>query len=51
MVCPPAISEAGARRPNVLQMGCPALGVSVAFLKQPTLPGEAPETKKIQKTF
>jgi hypothetical protein len=23
-------------------MGCPALGVWVAFLKQPTLPGEAP---------
>jgi hypothetical protein len=29
-------------------MGCPALGVSVAFLKQPTLPGEAPQTKKIK---
>jgi hypothetical protein len=28
------------------QMGCPALGVSVAFLKQPALPGEAPQTKK-----
>jgi hypothetical protein len=27
-------------------MGCPALGVSVAFLKQPALPGEAPQTKK-----
>jgi hypothetical protein len=28
-------------------MGCPALGVSVAFLKQPALPSEAPQTKKI----
>jgi hypothetical protein len=26
-------------------MGCPALGVWVAFLKQPALPGEAPQTK------
>jgi hypothetical protein len=32
-------------------MGCPALGVSVAFLKQPALPGEAPQTKKISKIF
>jgi hypothetical protein len=31
------------------KMGCPALGVSVAFLKQPALPGEAPETKKNSK--
>jgi hypothetical protein len=28
------------------QMGCPALGVSVAFLKQPTLPDKAPQIKK-----
>jgi hypothetical protein len=27
-------------------MGCPALGVWVASLKQPALPGEAPKTKK-----
>jgi hypothetical protein len=26
-------------------MGCPALGISVAFLKQPALPGEALQTK------
>jgi hypothetical protein len=26
-------------------MGCLALGVSVAFLKQPALPGKAPKTK------
>jgi hypothetical protein len=26
---------------------CPALGVWVAFLKQPAVPGEAPQTKKI----
>jgi hypothetical protein len=32
-------------------MGCPALGVLVAFLKQPALPGEAPETKKNSKKF
>jgi hypothetical protein len=25
--------------------------VSVAFLKQPALPGKAPQTKKIQKKF
>jgi hypothetical protein len=27
-------------------MGCPALGVWVAFLKQPALPGKAPQTKQ-----
>jgi hypothetical protein len=27
------------------KMGCPVLGVWVAFLKQPALPGEAPQTK------
>jgi hypothetical protein len=27
-------------------MGCPALRVSVAFLKLPALPGKAPKTKK-----
>jgi hypothetical protein len=27
-------------------MGCPALGVSVAFFKPPALPSEAPQTKK-----
>jgi hypothetical protein len=31
------------------QMGCPALGISVAFFKQPALPGEAPQTKKNSK--
>jgi hypothetical protein len=30
-------------------MGCPALGISVAFFKQPALPGKAPETKKNSK--
>jgi hypothetical protein len=30
-------------------MGCPALGVSVAFLKHPALPGEALQTKKNSK--
>jgi hypothetical protein len=30
-------------------MGCPALGVLVAFLKQPALPGEAPQAKKNSK--
>jgi hypothetical protein len=33
------------------EMGCPALGVSVAFLKQPALLGKAPQTKKILKIF
>jgi hypothetical protein len=28
------------------QMGCPALGIWVGFLKQPALPGEAPHTSK-----
>jgi hypothetical protein len=32
-------------------MGCQALGVSVAFLKQPALPGKAPQTKKILKKY
>jgi hypothetical protein len=32
-------------------MGCLALGVWVAFLKQPALPGEAPQIKKILKKF
>jgi hypothetical protein len=30
-------------------MGCPALGVLVAFLKQPALPVKAPQTKKNSK--
>jgi hypothetical protein len=34
---------------KIVKMGCPALGVWVAFFKQPALPGEAPQTKKIQK--
>jgi hypothetical protein len=32
-------------------MGCPALGNWVGFLKQPALPGEAPQKKKISKKF
>jgi hypothetical protein len=32
-------------------MGFPALGVWVAFLKQPALPSKAPETKKVQNKF
>jgi hypothetical protein len=35
------------RAQEIIKMGCPAMGISVAFLKQPALPGEAPETKKI----
>jgi hypothetical protein len=31
------------------QMGCPALGIWVGFLKQLALPGEAPQNKIIQK--
>jgi hypothetical protein len=30
-------------------MGCPALGIWDGFLKQPVLPGKAPQKKKIQK--
>jgi hypothetical protein len=36
-----------------MEMGCPALGIWVGFLKQPLLPGEAPQknnsSKKILK--
>jgi hypothetical protein len=31
------------------QMGCPALGIWVGFLKQPALPGEAPPKKNSSK--
>jgi hypothetical protein len=31
------------------QMGCPALGIWVGFLKQPALPGEAPQKKNSSK--
>jgi hypothetical protein len=34
---------------KITKMGCPALGISVAFLKQPAQPGEAPQTKKKSK--
>jgi hypothetical protein len=34
---------------NWREMGCPALGVWVAFFKQPALPGEAPPQKKFNK--
>jgi hypothetical protein len=34
---------------NKLQMGCPALGIWVGFLKQPALPGEAPQKKILKK--
>jgi hypothetical protein len=30
-------------------MGCPALGIWVGFLKQPTLPGKAPPKKNSSK--
>jgi hypothetical protein len=30
-------------------MGCPALGIWVSFLKQPALPGEAPQKKSSKK--
>jgi hypothetical protein len=33
------------------QMGCPALGIWVGFLKQPALPGEAPTKKISSKKF
>jgi hypothetical protein len=37
----------------IAEMGCPALGIWVGFLKQPALPGKAPpkknSSKKIQK--
>jgi hypothetical protein len=40
------------KRVNLLhKMRCPALGVSVAFLNQPALPGEAPQTKQNLKKF
>jgi hypothetical protein len=32
-------------------MGCPALGIWVGFLKQPALPGEAPQKKILQTKF
>jgi hypothetical protein len=32
-------------------MRCPALGIWVGFLKQPALPGEAPQKKILQKIF
>jgi hypothetical protein len=31
------------------EMGCPALGIWVGFLKQPALPGEAPQKKIFKK--
>jgi hypothetical protein len=31
------------------QMGCPALGIWVGFLKQPALPGKAPQKKFFKK--
>jgi hypothetical protein len=33
------------------QMGCPALGIWVGFLKQPALPGKVPTKKILQKKF
>jgi hypothetical protein len=30
-------------------MGCPALGIWDSFLKQPALPGEAPQNKNSSK--
>jgi hypothetical protein len=32
-------------------MGCPALGIWVGFLKQPALPGEAPQNKNTSKNI
>jgi hypothetical protein len=34
---------------GMLQMGCPALGIWVGFLKQPALPGEASPKKNSSK--
>jgi hypothetical protein len=36
---------------NNEKMGCPALGIWVGFLKQPALPGEAPQKNILQKKF
>jgi hypothetical protein len=33
---------------EIFEIGCPALGVWVAFLKQSALPGEATQTKNKQ---
>jgi hypothetical protein len=33
------------------QMGCPALGIWVGFLKQPALLGEGPQNKNSSKKF
>jgi hypothetical protein len=33
------------------EMGCPALGIWVGFLKQPALPGKAPQKKNSSKKF
>jgi hypothetical protein len=35
----------------ITEMGCPALGIWVGFLKQPALPGEAPQKNNLQKKF
>jgi hypothetical protein len=34
---------------RIYQMGCPALGIWVGFLKQPALPGEATPQKNSSK--
>jgi hypothetical protein len=36
---------------KTVKMGCPALGIWVGFLKQPALPGEAPQKKNSSKKF
>jgi hypothetical protein len=36
---------------KTIKMGCPALGIWVGFLKQPALPGEAPQNKNSSKNF
>jgi hypothetical protein len=44
------ISHSSGNFKNVIylpQIGCPALGVWVAYFKRPALPGKAPQTKTI----
>jgi hypothetical protein len=51
-VAPHIVGQLHRVPPGILrEMGCTALGVSVAFLKQPALPGKAPQTKKNLKKF
>jgi hypothetical protein len=51
---PHKLSGLGANKKPFLiiaEMGCPELGIWVGFLKQPALPGKAPQKKILQKKF